>query len=278
MSVTVTRNAFKLYVSCESDFVPSTAMMQSIVGYPVDNVIQIKLKSSDFKLLFNQWAESGQSTSADTTSLTGRINAPALLTALRTFFSSQLNNYNNLASDVTDLVANTYNDVEINPVLLESACKADPQNASSDGAIFKYFFESNAFMNGLPVTDSSSDVDYGALDAADSSSDGKTYLRVYEVIAREIDNMISRNLMESTSINPAYNELDVLFEAENDAFWKNLQEGDSIFIEGSFNVPTNIKSPTWTLPNDSTSYSPVGNGNLPIILQFVNSNVATYSM
>ena len=32
-------------------------------------------------------------------------------------------NYNNLASDITTLIQNEYNDVDINPVKLEHACK-----------------------------------------------------------------------------------------------------------------------------------------------------------
>ena len=72
--------------------------------------------------------------------------------------------------------------------------------------------------------------------------------------------------------------------AENN-FWSddNMQQGDSIFIEGSFEVPTANSKRTGWKQNDvidgskgTGDYEVIGSANLPIIVQFVHSSVFTY--
>ena len=78
----------------------------------------------------------------------------------------------------------------------------------------------------------------------------------------------------------SYDDLDNLYTKKSDNFWDNLQEGDSIFIEGSFLVPTANATLSYSAldrAESSSEYSPVGSGNLPIIVQFVNSSNDAYS-
>ena len=269
----VTRNPFKLYVSISSALTETSDFMKQHVGYPVDNVIQIKLSKESFVRLFKD-----NLMNTTSVNVAQRYNCPDLLDRLRDFFDSvQLSNHNNLASDITILVNNTYNDVDVNPVTLEKAC-------AKDGAIFKYYFESNASYDGSEIiTDGG--LEYGTTSVSPAS------LKVYEVMGREIDNMISRNLVStsedqsstSTSgLSPdiQYDDLDALYTIANNQFWANVKEGDSLFIEGSFNVPTSQATQSFesnARDGTSTSYNPVGSANLPIILQFVYSSNQSYS-
>lgn len=270
------RNPFKLYVSVDQSLTVGSEMMKPFVGYPIDNVIQIKLSEDSFKSLFKDTLMSTSVVDASE-----RYNSEALLNRFKAFFGKTLNNYNNLASDITILVNNTFNDVDVNPVALEAACV-------TDGTIFDYFLKSDAQWNSNPVSVAGENVDeYGEVTGRTTSSN----CLVYEMIAREIDNMISRNIastsedMESTSVlqpDGSFDLLDEQYTIANEAFWTSLSEGDSIFIEGSFVVPTRK-----TLPADyyksidrngtEATYTPVGSGNLPIILQFVNSASTSYS-
>lgn len=207
----------------------------------------------------------------------GRYNSWGLRQRLQDFFDRvKFNNYNNLASDITILINNTFNDVDVNPVTLETAC-------STDGEIINYFVDSEALWdNGVSTSTientSERDDEYG-------TSDASTALKVYEVMAREIDNMISRNV-ESTSEDGmvpdnSYDSLDAQYTQVAEAFWNNLQQGDSVFVEGSFNIPTKTGDRTYESTdrnNGTSSYQPVGEGNLPVILQFVHSTVTqTYN-
>lgn len=282
--MSVTRNAFKLFVTIDSALTPGSEIMEAHKGYPIDNVIQIKLDQDGFVALFKETDPLMSSSGTD------RYDPSKLLERFSKFFSrdpvDNLNNYNNLASDITTLINNTYNDIDVNPVALESAC-------ATDGEIFNYFIKSKTQHRHNPdidkeygssedLTDAGEKVDeYGVT----ASSDGK--LLVYEVIARELDNMISRNVNEdnleqlSTSLEYNYSDLDNLFTIVNQQFWENIQVGDSIFIEGSFEVPTANPKEDWK-QNDvqggasDEKYEVVGGANLPIILQFVHSSVETY--
>lgn len=276
----VERNAFKLFVTIDSAYIPTSDIMEEHKGYPIDNVIQIKLDANGFRLLFR---DPGMSTS-----LSNRYDATGLLSRFRDFFgpgtpNAPLNNYNNFASDITTLINNTYNDIDVNPVALENACR-------TDGAIFNYWIKSNTQHRHNP----SEDLEYGSSETLTTSEEDGEYnrtgspnnpLQVYEVIARELDNMISRGVDNdgvSTSLEYQYSDLDALYTQSEEAFWNNSQAGDSIFIEGSFNVPTNKSKSNWK-QNDIESgsqgtadYEVVGDANLPIIVQFVQSNVQTY--
>lgn len=263
--MSVQRNAFKLFVSILDAFSPDNELMKKHVGFPIDNVIQIKLNKESFTNLFK---DANMSTSAS-----DRYQSAGLLTRLEDFFDrTKYSNHNNLASDVTILINNSYNDVDVNPVSLETAC-------AKNGAVFDYFFKSNAAWDGngdgTSTSISGEDTSYGG-------SSGVA-LKVYELICQELDNMISRNVL-STSEDGAvpdnsYDDLDNLYTIGANNFWNELQVGDSIFIEGSFNVPTAQAAKTYnSLSRDSTSasYDPVGSGNLPVILQFVYSTVNSY--
>ena len=256
------RDVFKLHVSILDEWSSTTDVLRQAPAYPVDNVVQIKLSKDHFTDLFR---DPGMSTSTSV-DVSQRYSAPGLLQRLETFFDrNQYHNYNALSSDITNIILNTHNDIDVNPVALESAC------CSPFGAIFSYFFKSSAasFTNAeIPVEGVEVDEEYG--EVTDSSS-----LLVFELIARELDNMISRNLLSTSEDMPdlipdtSYDDLDALYTISEDAFWQNLSVGDSIFIEGSFLVPTKI----------SKSYSPytiVGQGNLPIVLQFVYSDNLSY--
>ena len=265
MSSPVERNAFKLFVSIDRELEPGTDIMKSHEGYPIDNVIQIKLGPSAFRALF----ENTTNAMVDSAS---RYDAPELLARLKDFFSRSRNNYNNLASDITILVNNTYNDVDVNPVTLETAC-------ADGGAICTYFTESVAKWDDATLHDGSDEnaAEYG-------TTTSLAQLMVYEVMARELDNMISRNILSTSEDgmmpDNSYDDLDNLYNLASDNFWTNLQTGDSIFVEGSFKVPTKQASPSWEKTDragGSSPYDPVGEGNLPIILQFVNSDVEVYS-
>lgn len=272
--MSVTRNAFKLFVSIKDQFSPTDEMMERHKGYPIDNVIQIKLNKTAFTDLFKD------TTMDQTTSglLTSRYDAEQLLVRLGSFFekggANSFNNYNNLASDITILINNTFDDVDVNPVALETACE-------KDGEIWEYFFKSNT----IHARDSSSieleaDTDeYGAIDPANNNK-----LKVYQVIARELDNMISRNIFSTSEdtidevADENYDDLDVLYSNLANAFWDNLTVGDSIFIEGSFKVPTAQATPAYVESDgNGGSYNVIGSGNLPIILQFVHNDVETYN-
>lgn len=267
------RNAFKLYVSINDQLDIDNTLMKEYMGYPIDNVIQIKLSEASFKSLFK---DPGMLTT-EPVSPGMRYNAVGLIGRLSSFFSrnGQFNNYNNLASDITILVNNTFNDVDVNAVTLESAC-------TTDGTIFDYFLKSEAQWGGDPVS-------LAGETTSEYGTSGETNCLVYEMIAREIDNMISRNV-ESTSedmgtsglLQPdgSYDALDAQYTIANDAFWNELQEGDSIFIEGSFLVPTKKGVPEYKSIDRmgvETTYTPVGTGNLPVILQFVNSQSNSYA-
>lgn len=126
-----------------------------------------------------------------------------------------------------------HSDIDINPVTLESAC-------STNGEIFNYFFKSPTKFNGTSVSkEKSTSEDYG-----DLQSD--LHLLVYEMMAREFDNMISRNnLSISTSYETSYGLLDDLYTVEQDHFWQNIQIGDScrecgIVIDRDINASRNI--------------------------------------
>lgn len=280
--MSVSRNAFKLFVTIDSALVPTSDIMESHKGYPIDNVIQIKLDQNGFKQLFRD---------EDMTTSTGsRYQAAGLLERFEKFFErngdQKYNNYNNLASDITTLINNTYNDIDVNPVALEGAC-------AKDGAIFNYFIKSGTQHRHNPA----SDEEYGSSEVLTSSGEmaneygGGNPLKVYEVIAREIDNMISRNVdtdnqnLSTSDLEYNYSDLDALYTIAEEAFWseENMKVGDSIFIEGSFNVPTANPKSDWK-QNDveggsGDDYEVVGEdqgANLPIILQFVHSSVETY--
>lgn len=250
------RNPFKLFVTIEQNY-ENNVMFKQHKGYPIDNVIQVKLSKDSFIDLFKD-------DSISSSDLLTRYDSTRFLERLSLFFNKHLsNNYNSLASDITILIQNTYNDIDINPVNLENAC-------SSNGDIYNYFFKSN-------VTHADEDV---IIDNAENDSDlynDNTYqnsrsIMVYEMIARELDNMISRNLYDTSS--ELYGELDYYFQSDN--FWNYIQEGDSVFIEGSFDLPTALEKRNYKNRFDE-SYDIVGVGNLPVILQFVCSNLDIYS-
>jgi hypothetical protein len=270
--MSVSRNAFKLFVSIDGHLDPSSDIMKRHTGFPIDNVIQIKMNKDSFVGLFKD------TVLASGTSASDRYNSASLLTRLGNFFDrSKYSNHNNLASDITILINNTYNDVDVNPVTLETAC-------AKDGSIFNYFVKSKASWD----SDNNNETTSTSIDQVDASYGDATTsggLMVYEVIGQEIDNMISRNYLSTSEDNSSapdnsYDDLDDLYTRQSDQFWTQSKVGDSIFIEGSFNVPTARDTPAFSsLDRDSSSYSydPVGSGNLPVILQFVHADVNSYS-
>lgn len=219
------RDPFKCFVSIEKTIDESiiNQMMTQHIGYPIDNVVQIKLSKDSFTKLFKSSAINSSSVNIEE-----RYNSPELLNKLQTFFSSQYNNYNSIASDITILISNTYADkIDINPVNLENACKPN-------GQIFDYFF-----LSECTYLYSSSAENY------DDTTSNPGKMKVFQAIAREIDNMITRDISSDETTS-----LEELYSLHNDNFWNNLVEGDSIFIDGSFNIP--------------------GDYNVPIIIQFLN--------
>lgn len=254
----IKRHPFNLFVSIESKYENTDeSILKQHKGYPIDNVVQIKLSKLSFVDLFkdNTITSSNPST---------RYNSQSLLERLSLFFNKHLtDNHNSLASDITILISNTYNDVDINPVNLENAC-------ASNGDIFNYFFKSNVEHSNQDVI-IDEDIDDSDL-YNDNTYQNSRPIMVYEMIARELDNMISRNIYDTSS--ELYGELDHYYHSEN--FWNFIQEGDSIFIEGSFTIPTAITQQQYKNNLDET-YDVIGTGNLPIILQFVCSNMDIYS-
>lgn len=252
------RHPFNLFVSIESKYENTDeSILKQHKGYPIDNVIQIKLSKLSFVDLFkdNTITSSNPST---------RYNSQSLLERLSLFFNKHLtDNHNSLASDITILISNTYNDVDINPVNLENAC-------ASNGDIFNYFFKSNVSHSNQDVI-IDEDIDDSNL-YNDNTYQNSRSIMVYEMIARELDNMISRNIYDTSS--ELYGELDHYYHSEN--FWNFIQEGDSIFIEGSFIIPTAIIQKQYK-NNLDEKYDIIGTGNLPVILQFVCSNMDIYS-
>ena len=251
--VSVSRRSFSIHVSIYDSFANVDPLMKHHPGYSVDNVIQVKLSKNGFIDLFK---DSTQSTSAEQ-----RYSSSRLLQRLRIFFSQHLDNYNNLASDISIIIQNSNSDIDINPVNLENACK------SNNVEIFTYFFQSPVSFDKQHIQYKDSTADaylYDDYHGPDESVAGAPY-KVYEYIARELDNMISRYvtpLAMGTSYSTSsddldvYGQLDELFRIESDAFWDNVVIGDSVFIEGSFLLP---------------------NGNyVPIILQFVCTNLDVY--
>ena len=257
------RNPFKLFVTIDSSLTDVEDFLKQHKGYPIDNVIQIKLSKTYFTTLFK-----GDMLISSSFGNTGvRYNSEGLLSRLENFFTSEkYNNYNNFASDITTLILNTYNDIDINPVKLEKACK-------KNGDIFNYFFLSNTKIN----YENQNNIQY----MYDDTSSQVGNIKVYQLIAREIDNMISRNIntdnlsQQSTSFEYQYSDLDQLYTVYNDEFWNNLQVGDSIFIEGSFKVPTSQQIKTYKNQKNE-NYNIIGTGNIPIIVQFVYSNNTNY--
>ena len=268
--MTLNRNPFKLFVTIDSSLSNNEDFLKQHKGYPIDNVIQIKLSKNYFTTLFKGDFLNSSSFDYNSTSfgnLNLRYNSEGLLSRLENFFTSEkYNNYNNFASDITTLILNTYNDIDINPVKLEKACK-------KDGQIFNYFFLSPTIID----YENSNDIQ-NMYDDISSQVGG---IKVYQLIAREIDNMTSRNLnldnllQQSTSFEYQYSDLEQLYTLYNDEFWNNLQVGDSIFIEGSFNVPTSKVKNTYKNQTNS-NYDIIGIGNIPIIVQFVYSIETTY--
>ena len=226
-------------------------------GYPVDNVVQIKLSKNSFIDLFK---DNGISSS----NLDSRYNSKNLLERLSLFFNKNLtNNHNSLASDITILIQNTYNDIDVNPIHLENAC-------ASNGEIFNYFFKSNVihFDEDVIINYEEDDSDL----YNDNTYENNRNIMVYEMIARELDNMISRNKPISSSYDN--DKLDYYYYLDN--FWDYIQEGDSIFIEGSFKIPTSKTSKNYKNKLNE-DYNVIGVGNLPIILQFICTNIDIYS-
>ena len=270
------RNPFKLHVSILDSLNATSSFLREASRYPVDNVIQIKLSKEHFTDLFR---DPGMSTSLAVDPAM-RYSAPGLLARLSSFFGrGKYHNYNNLAADITTLILNTYSDVDVNPVALEAACQ------SPNGAIYSYFIKSRAAAQGAGPAGSTSTSVSGAAENTHEygASDEIARLKVFELVARELDNMISRN-MYSTSEDrdgdgtsdhwtdtSSYDDLDALYTISEAAFWQNLTEGDSIVVEGSFVVPTRLAA-----KNFGASYDVVGSGNLPVILQFVYAATQTY--
>ena len=121
------RHPFNLFICIEKSF-KDDKMMKQHRGYPVDNVVQIKLSKNSFIDLFKD-------NSISSSNLYSRYNSKNLLERFSLFFNKNLtNNHNSLASDISILIQNTYNDIDINPVNLENAC-------ASNGEIFNYFFK-----------------------------------------------------------------------------------------------------------------------------------------
>lgn len=235
------RSAFKLHIAIDNSFSNHERILRNHPGYKVDNVIQLKLDRDSFIDLFKD-SELGVGNSE-------RYSSIRLLQRLQIFFSIHYNNYNSLASDITTLILNENNDIDVNPVLLEAACR------SNTGEIFQYFFLSNvSFDSQAQVTDNTHDASLYD-DGVDADGTGDP-LKVYQYIAREIDNMISRHIVDSSSDESYYSSLDELYRIESDAFFDNIVVGDSIFIEGAF-----------SLPNSKI---------IPVILQFVHSHIDVY--
>ena len=268
----ISRNAFKLFITIDSALTDVQDFLQQHKGYPIDNVIQIKLSKNYFTTLFKGEVLS----SSNSNNLDIRYNSEDLLSRLENFFTDDnYHNYNNLASDITTLIQNEYNDVDINPVKLEHACK-------KNGDIFNYFFKSQTIYRRNDTTSGIDDITYEnenhIQNMYDDTSNQTGNLKVYQVIGRELDNMISRNTNldnVSTSLEGNYSDLDELYTIYNNEFWENIKEGDSIFIEGSFNIPTNKNTKEYK-NQFNEEYKIIGTANLPIILQFVNSNISTY--
>jgi len=251
------RQNFKLFVTIDSSIKNVQNFLQQHKGYPIDNVIQVKLSKNSFVDLFKD-------DTISTSNLSTRYDSTRLLERLSLFFNKHLtNNYNSLASDITILISNTYNDIDINPVNLENAC-------ASNGDIYNYFFKSDVMHGGESVIINNEENDSDLYN--DNTYQNSRPIMVYEMIARELDNMISRNIYDTSS--ELYGELDYYYHSEN--FWNYIQEGDSIFIEGSFDVPTSLKKKIYK-NQFNNNYDIIGIGNLPIIIQFVCSNLDIYS-
>jgi hypothetical protein len=259
------RNPFKLFVSIDKELTEtdSSSFFQENPGYPIDNVIQIKLSKEYFIDLFRDTQM--QTSSID---VSERYDASALLGRFENFFDGTLyNNYNSFASDISILVNNTYNDIDINPIKLEEACK-------TNGNIFNYFFKSETIYRRNDLsTDDSLVYDENTTSYGNPVNPGGKML-VYEAIGRELDNMISRNILSTSEdmVYPdnSYDDLDNLYTIYQNSFWDNIRVGDSVIIEGSFLLPT--KKETMIYSN----YSIIGNGNIPIIVQFVCSDISSY--
>lgn len=257
----IKRHPFNLFISIESKYQDiDEDILKQHKGYPIDNVVQIKLSKNSFIDLFKDNTISSSNSNS-------RYDSQSLLQRFSLFFNKHLtDNHNSLASDITILISNTFNDIDINPVNLENAC-------SANGEIYNYFLKSNVIHNNKDVN-IHKDIDDSDLyndNTYENSADNRSIM-VFEMIARELDNMISRNIYDTSS--ELYGELDHFYHSEN--FWNHIQEGDSIFIEGSFEVPTEKQTQEYKNQTDQ-NYDIIGTGNLPIIIQFVCSYMDIYS-
>lgn len=140
-----------------------------------------------------------------------KYNSNELLNKLKLFFSNEFNNYNIFTSDISIIIQNTFKDIDINSSLLEKECK-------ENGYIFNYYFLSEC------------------ISFSSSTSSNK---KVYEIISFALEDMINSSINNNNS-----------FSDKNDEFWNNIPIGDSIFINGNFNISFDI--------------------NIPITLQFVS--------
>ena len=102
------RPKFKLFVTIDSALTDVQDYLQQHKGYPIDNVIQIKLDTDAFKALFQ---DTSMSTSGELSA--ERYDATTLLTRFEDFFDRSNNNnhnkYNNINTTQNTTTNNTHN-------------------------------------------------------------------------------------------------------------------------------------------------------------------------
>lgn len=241
-----TRNAFRIHVALQDTHTVGSHIAVTATDLPSDYVIQISLSRNDFANLFRDPSMNAQNP----------YNEQNLLNSFNNFWDASKENHNTLANSIYSLISNEYDDVDINPVNLKLATQSDFSGDGTNSQIFDYFHLSNTTIA--------------------SEADSNIPLKVYQAIAAELRLLLS-NIPGDSNNTDSYEAL------ENEygyiEFWKqeNLQVGDSIFVEGSFKIPTESIEKRWG------SYTPVGNdqgANLPCILRFmvVEDADAQYSL
>ena len=101
----IKRHPFNLFISIESKYLNiDEDILKQHKGYPIDNVIQIKLSKNSFIDLFKDNTISSSNSNS-------RYDSQSLLQRFSLFFNKHLtDNHNSLASDITILISNTFND------------------------------------------------------------------------------------------------------------------------------------------------------------------------
>lgn len=246
-----TRNPFRIHVELGAEHLIGDDIARQATAFPSDYVIQVSMNKASFTSLFK-----------DVNMATGPYNAENLKTRLISFWEKGVNNnnYKTFANSLFTLVMNEYQDVDINTVNLELSTQSNYEQADNNSEIFKYFHISNTTIK--------------------HDDANQTPLKVYEAMAAELGTLLTNIAGDPNNTDP-FESLENQYGYEE--FWNTLQNGDSLFIEGSLQLPTESSNSQWLVKEAEGEvaaqyYTAVGGANLPCILRFmVNEEEPQYS-